>query len=250
MRTPIIGISANYTSDDQIGLRTELGFAGQQWQLVADDYVHVVERAGGVPVILPIPKRLEHIDRFLECCDGLLISGGNDLDPQYYNESPRRGLGALEPRRDAFDIALAQTALFQTEMPILGICRGCQILNTITGGSLYQDIYEEIAVAGNYTLKGTPKWHPTQTVMIERNTRLFDIFQAEQLRINSFNHQTINEVGDGFRVTMTTSQDGLIEGIEREGDRVVLGVQWHPETMVEKHPLYQALFEYFVRSCR
>lgn len=250
MKTPTIGISSNYTSNDQVGIETQLGFRGQHWQLVADDYVRAISAAGGLPLILPVVEHDQDVKRMLDHCDGLLVTGGNDLDPRYYGDFPKAGLGELEPRRDAFDTKLVDLALARRSLPILGICRGCQVLNVVANGTLYQDIYTELSLAGNHTLKLSPKSHPTQTVRIEPDSKLFEIFQTETLDTNSFNHQASKDIGEGFRVTMRTNTDDLVEGIEMQGERFVVGVQWHPETMAAEHHEYQALFDAFVRACK
>jgi len=249
MMKPIIGICANYSDDEEVGLLTELGMKGQEWQLLANDYITAIERAGGIPVILPITENAETCFPLLEKLDGILFSGGTDIDPQYYNDLPRYGLGAIDVKRDQHEFALAKKVLFETNLPVLGICRGIQLLTAITGGSMFQDLQRERPKGLNHTVKNIAKHHPVHPVTIKRDSLMFDIFQNECIQVNSFNHQAVKDVGEGFEVTMT-APDGLVEGIEMTGERFVCAVQWHPEMMVVKHPAYLSLFKAFVENCR
>lgn len=246
---PIIGICANYSRLDEIGIRSGLGVHGQEWQLVANDYIEAVEEAGGIPLILPITKEIKLILKFIEKLDGVLFTGGTDIDPQLYGEYPRFGLEYIDPIRDAHEIALAKHVLFKTEIPILGICRGLQLLNVVAGGTLYQDIKEERPKSINHTLTKVVKYQPVHPVQIKKNSKFHDIFKTEILYVNSFNHQAIKKLGKGFEATMI-APDGLIEGIESEGDRFVCGVQWHPEMMIKHFPEMKLLFNSFILHCR
>jgi putative glutamine amidotransferase len=244
----IIGICANYSADDRIGVDSGLGLPGQEWQLLADDYIKAIERAGGSPLILPITENMETLSRVLSVLDGILFTGGNDIDPRYYGEWPGPGLGVIDPRRDRHEIELAKTALYDMDIPVLGICRGCQLLNVASGGTLYQDLRLDRPEGLYHTQKYAPKYHPVHPVSIKPGSRLHAIFGQEELGVNSFNHQAIKRVGGGFEVTMT-APDGLVEGIEMPGERFVVAVQWHPEMMIDHDPGYLVLFKAFVEAC-
>ncbi len=245
---PVIGICSDFSEDDSIGSVTGLGFKGQSWQLVADDYVQAIEKSGGIPLIIPICRNEETMSHLLGKVDGLLLTGGSDIDPVYYGQPLRKGLGRINPPRDKHEFSLVKMALASTRLPILGICRGHQLLNVITGGELFQDLERERASDLHHTLWNSPKYHPTLDATVQKSARLYDVFGQETVRINSFNHQAISVLGDGLIPTMHAS-DGLVEGVEMEGERWICSVQWHPETMVEHHPEYLALFDAFVKAC-
>ncbi|QKG85479.1 gamma-glutamyl-gamma-aminobutyrate hydrolase family protein [Kroppenstedtia pulmonis] len=246
---PVIGITANYSTDETIGLKSELGVRGQEWQILAHDYIHAVEQAGGTPVILPLTQSTDSLHRILSLLDGILFSGGSDIDPQHYGELPRYGLGSLDSHRDQHELMLVKKALDEMDIPVLGICRGFQLMNVARGGTLYQDLRLEKPDGMNHALKGAPKYHPVHTVSIREGSKLRGIFGQESIGVNSFNHQGIKKLGEGFEVTMS-APDGLTEGIEMVGERFVVAVQWHPEMMVEHDPMYQALFKRFVLECQ
>ena len=246
---PLIGICANYSTNDTVGFITELGLQGQEWQLLANDYIAAIERAGGIPVILPITEKLETCTQLLGKLDGILFSGGTDIDPQYYGELPRYGLGTIDPKRDQHELALAKKVLFETDLSVLGICRGIQLLTAATGGTMYQDLERERPDGMNHTIKKVVKHHPVHGVTITKESKMHQIFRSERINVNSFNHQAVKTLGQGFKATMT-APDGLIEGIEMMGDRFVCAVQWHPEMMIDHHPEYLSLFKAFVENCR
>ncbi|WP_164553351.1 gamma-glutamyl-gamma-aminobutyrate hydrolase family protein [Brevibacillus marinus] len=246
---PLIGITANYSTDEEIGVSSGLGLPGQEWQLLADDYVKALEKAGATPVILPITREAETLSGILPLLDGVLFSGGSDLDPHYYGELPRYGLGSIDPLRDKHEMALARTVLHELDMPVLGICRGCQLINVVQGGTLYQDLQLERPEGFNHTLKGAPKYHGSHPARITEGSRLHSIFGSDQIMVNSFNHQAIKQVGENLEVTMC-ALDGLVEGIEMKGERFIVAVQWHPEMMLDHYPGYLGLFQRFVDHCR
>lgn len=245
---PIIGICSDFSEEDSIGSTTGLGFKGQHWQLLADDYVQAIEKSGGIPLILPVCRNEETLSRLLDRIDGLLLTGGSDIDPAYYGQLPRKGLGQINPLRDKHEFPLIRMALSSYQMPILGICRGHQLLNIAAGGELFQDLEHERDSKLHHTLWVSPKYHPTFHASIESDSRLEQVFRKQQIAINSFNHQGVSIPGNGLKVSMH-APDGLIEGVEMPGDRWVCSVQWHPEAMIERHPEYLALFEAFVKSC-
>ncbi len=246
---PLIGILSDFSDDDRIGMSTKLGFRGQHWQLLANDYVMAVELGGGIPVIIPILQNQDDIPALLQNFDGLLLSGGQDIDPQYFNELPIKGLGQVNPLRDSHEIALVKHALEHMDIPILGICRGLQLLNVAAKGSLYQDLSEQRPSDLHHTNWNFPKHHPVFKANVRSKTHLSNAFKISSLPINSFNHQGIKELASNFIISMT-APDGLIEGIELDSGRWVCAVQWHPEMMLEHSPKYLRLFNNFVSACQ
>lgn len=247
---PLIGICANYLSDDTAGLAAGIGAKNQEWQMLADDYIVAIERAGGVPVILPVTKEIETLTPLLEKLDGILFSGGSDIDPDLYGEYPIFGLGFIEPRRDLHELKLAQKVLLEMNIPILGICRGMQLLTVATGGTLYQDLASQKPEGINHSVPKAIKHHSFHPVQIENGSILNSIFESVELRVNSFHHQAVKELGKGFKSTMT-APDGIIEGMEwEESNRFVVAVQWHPEMMEGQVDTVRPIFNAFIEASK
>lgn len=140
MKKPVIGITCNYDYKDEVGMFSDMGTPGQDWNFVAGDYVYILEKAGAVPVIIPQYENLQNVKSILDCLDGVVITGGHDVDPVCYGEFPKEYCGRVMPKRDRQDIEIANYFLFEKKKPVLGICRGIQIINVACGGTLYQDL--------------------------------------------------------------------------------------------------------------
>ena len=211
-----------------------------------EDYVRSVETAGGLPVIFA-PGRPEDAAEVLDRVDGLLLTGGADLDPRNYGEAPHPKLGRTFDERDAFELALCREAL-RRDLPLLAICRGHQVLNVATGGTLVQDIPSQIAGAGVHD-PDVERWETSHEVEILPATRLREILGTERVAVNSFHHQSVKRLG-GDLVLSARSPDGVVEGIEmpRETRRFVVGVQWHPESFWDHPPGFAPLFEALVHA--
>lgn len=244
---PLIGISCNYDHLDTLGMATGVGDRGQDWNYVAGDYVYLVEKAGAVPVLIPRCSVAGHLDLLLERLDGILLSGGHDVDPQRYSAFPKEYCGRIIPLRDESDFAVARYAL-DHDKPLLAICRGLQVLNVLRGGDLYQDSKREGGFE-HHSVGIFPRnvgWHK---VNLTEGSRLKEIFGAGQITVNSYHHQAIRNPGDGVTVTALSSSDGLPDGIELDGYRFAIGVQWHPEMMFDSD-IQLKLARAFVDACR
>jgi len=236
---PIIGVSAD------IGVEEESKFPGHRQTFVYEDYVKSVESAGGIPIVLPVTTDEEIVKQLAEEIDGLLLTGGVDVNPLEYGEEPLEQQGGISPERDKFEIALLK-AVIDLKKPVFAICRGLQIMNIAYGGTLYQDL--------TYISKKTLKHQQgsvnlgdeTHSVFVEKDSYLHDIF-GEKVMTNSFHHQAVKEVAKGFKVT-AWSKDDIVEGIEKEGDCSVVGVQWHPERMADEHEHMLKLFKHLVKE--
>jgi len=197
-------------------------------QVVADmfivDYGESVFDAGGAPVLLPPAiAGPEYTDDLMCGLDGLLLSGGSDVDPRIYGSVPGPRSGILDPLRDAFEFSLVKSAI-AASIPILGICRGSQVLNVSQGGSLVEHL--EVGTGESHNFFGYAPSHRSHAITIEQGTILHDILGPEAV-VNSYHHQSVEVPGEGLVVAARTS-DGVVEAIE-DADRLIVGVQWHPE---------------------
>lgn len=221
---PIIGITPNYSEQ-----RCEF--------CVHEDYIHAITRAGGIPVLLfpdgGIPSLI----------DGIMLTGGGDIDPLLFGEEPLIQSGEISPLRDASELALCKEA-FERDLPIFGICRGTQIINIVTGGGLYQDIFVQTGTTLKH-VQQAPRHYGTHSVFVEEGTKLSQLWGKESIRVNSMHHQSISIPGEGF-VVAARSADGLAEAIEHREKPFVVGVQWHPESMKDSYQ--EMLFDEFVRA--
>lgn len=208
------------------------------------DYDEAVRRAGATPRPLAIEEPAATV---LDGIDGLLLTGGDDVDPALYGEAPHPAYDVSEPGRDAFEIDLVRRAL-AADIPILAICRGLQVLNVALGGSLIQDIPSEPGPVLQHDAKGSPTIL-AHTIAIAPGSHLASLAGPDTTRgVNSRHHQSIRAVGQGLLVT-ATSPDGIIEAAEVPTARFCVGVQWHPENFHATGE-FDALFDGFVEACR
>jgi putative glutamine amidotransferase len=206
-------------------------------------YTRAVERAGGIPVAIATLAG-ENIDPLLERLSGLLVSGGPDIDPSFYGAAPHPLLGPTSRDVDAFELTLCRRA-DELRIPILGICRGAQMLNVARHGTLHQHL-PDINGGSLEHRQQQPGATATQEVRISPDSTLAEIVGAEQLAVNSFHHQGIDRLGERLR-PVAWSQDGLIEAVEDTEAPLVLGVQWHAETLIDRAEQL-ALFERLVEA--
>jgi putative glutamine amidotransferase len=192
-------------------------------------YVRALEAAGLVPLVLP-PLNSSRADRALDAVSGLVLTGGEDVAPWRYGESPHRALGTVNESRDAWELALIASAR-NRRLPTLAICRGIQILNVALGGTLVQDIPTECPTALPHA-PGEGRAARVHEITVDTARRLASVVGAEHLTVNSSHHQSIARVAEGLRVT-ARSPDGIIEGAEWHADDWwAVGVQWHPEELI------------------
>ena len=220
-QTPLIGITGNF---------------GEKGCELAEGYFESVLRAGATPVVLPPTTDADALTSVLDRIDGLLLSGGADLNPLYVGEEPIPALGGINPRRDLCELLLIRLA-FDRQLPILGICRGIQLLTVALDGSIWQDLGCAFERPEDSKCQGTPLKHSqnldravaSHTVGTAEGSLLREIMGgAETLYVNSFHHQAVREPGPHLRVS-ATAPDGVIEAVESSEHKSILGVQWHPE---------------------
>jgi putative glutamine amidotransferase len=212
-------------------------------------YVQAVELGGGAPVVIP-PHLEEAQNRAVfEHIDGLILSGGGDVLPALYGQEDSGLLWFVDEQRDHTELALARWALSEA-LPLLAICRGIQVLNVAAGGTLVQDIPTRVPDALTHsTVAGRPMATVAHTVEVAAGSRLAALLGAGELGVNSAHHQAVKAVGAGLVVT-ARALDGIIEGLESPTHPFCLGVQWHPEAMVESHPVMGRLFEGLADAAR
>lgn len=238
---PLIGISARK--------ETSALFPSTPLYAIAQTYVHAVCRAGGLPVLLPPSCGSQEAEELLRHLDGLILSGGGDVDAKWYSATPSDLLELVDPERDCAELALARLAV-RCGKPLLAICRGVQVLNVAFGGTLYADIPTQIHGAlPHRPPPGGPAESSAHTVHLEPGSRLATILGATQVVTNSFHHQAVHKVGEGLVVT-ARAPDGVIEGLECPQHPFCLGVQWHPEIESGPQDDMTALFKTMMAVCR
>ena len=211
-RKPVIAITGNY--DDQTCK-------------LAEGYYKSVQRAGGVPVIVPPLTDTDAIINTLDHVDGLLLSGGGDINPLLVGEEPSPRLGSINSERDIPELLITQLA-YNRQIPILGICRGIQTLAVALGGKVAQDISDIAKVKHS---QDAHRSEPTHSIIVEKDSTLYNIYNSDaQQYVNSFHHQAVSDPGPRFRVT-AKAPDGIIEAIESREFKSIIGVQWHPECL-------------------
>lgn len=222
--------------------RPEDGCAGSQGApklevALATLYPEAIERAGGIPVIVPL-LRPDAVAALLDRVDGVCLPGGPDVQPSAYGAEPHPELGPTEPRVDALEMALVRAA-DRRKLPILAICRGMQLLNVARGGTLHQHLPDVVGVG----IEHRQHEHcsiPTHRIETAPQSRLRSALGGPSLEVNSFHHQAVQTLGKGL-VATAWAQDGTIEAIENPSDRLVLGVQWHAEGLGAHGPLFDLL---------
>ncbi len=217
----------------------------ERWEYVRDNYTRSVYRAGGLPIILPMPSADPAVlDDYLASVHGLLFTGGEDVHPKHYGESVRAGCGEIDPDRDDFELGLVNRGL-ERGIPTFGICRGIQLMNVACGGTLFQDLDERPGTRPEHRTKREERGQLRHGVRVLQDTRLREIVGSEEVKVTSTHHQLINRLGTGLRVS-ALGDDGIIEGLERPDHPFFLAVQWHPERMADRHPNQLALFQALV----
>jgi putative glutamine amidotransferase len=238
LKKPRIGIVGSI-------LTTESGpIPGIERAYVNDDYIQAAEKAGGVPILLPVVNHEECILAQIESCSGLLFTGGQDIHPKFYASEAHLCLGDVNTRVDEYQLKLIRSAL-ESGKPILAICRGHQLLNVACGGTLLQDLSE----APNECLTHFQNGSQSEVIHQVKTASgcILEGWLGSEFLVNSYHHQAIRDVGTDLTV-IAASTDGVIEAIQMSDRDFVLGVQWHPERMVAKTDQMMVLFEQLVKA--
>jgi putative glutamine amidotransferase len=235
-RPPIIGVTTSIT--------TRAAASRPERAYLNSAYILAVQKAGGVPLLLPPQLDDAALGALLARLDGVVLTGGGDVDPARFGEPAHPTVSEVSPARDALEVALVEVAL-DRDLPLLAICRGLQVLNVALGGSLFQDVATEPGTQVAHSQRA-PRSLPTHGVKIDSGSRLAGVLGADTLGVNSLHHQAIKALGRGLR-PVAVAEDGIIEGAEVEDQRrFVLGVQWHPEELVADSEPARRLFRALV----
>lgn len=239
-----IGITCNYLNPLPSAFEAGIGAKEQAWQLIAQDYLEAVWRAGAVPVLIPVDENIERALDMMDLVDGLLLSGGNDVSPQLYHTRVNN-CGTLNPERDVMEMQLLEKAL-RLNMPVLGVCRGVQLMNVCLGGTLHQDLPSDGFPV--HSIFSNIRNIPTHPVHVKEDTLLAGIIGSGETWVNSFHHQAVDLLGSGLEAA-AVSEDGVIEAVAMPDKKFVLAVQWHPEMMFDSEK-QQKIFHAFIRACQ
>ncbi|SHJ48365.1 putative glutamine amidotransferase [Dethiosulfatibacter aminovorans DSM 17477] len=245
-------------------IKNMLEFNELKFSMVFDNDIRAIEEAGGIPLLLPSFSDIKDIESLVNVLDGILFTGGNDINPFVYNEENKYSKGLLgnidtlddndasfyakfNDERDRMEIELVKHIYENTDKPMMGICRGMQIINVAMGGSLYQDIkYQNITRSEHSDILNWNKM--VHSVNVSRDSNLFNIVNKEKLMVNSIHHQSVSRVGENLKVT-AKSDDNIIECIEScNKDKYIMGLQWHPE-MIRNVVEQRSIFDSFIKKC-
>jgi len=235
MKKPIIGLTPQYDYE-----------RNRVW--IGPNYLDAIRTAGGIPILLPLNVNKEELAVAANICDGFLFTGGPDISPFRFQEETIRQCGVVVPERDNMEEDLFTLAM-ESDKPILGICRGIQVLNVFLGGTLYQDIPAQLDSAfqlahsqpsGNSVL--------SHSVKIENDSLLYQIVSKEYMQVNSFHHQAIKGLAPSLLIA-ATAPDLLIESVYLPEKKFFLGVQWHPEHLFSSNEDALNIFKAFVNAC-
>lgn len=211
--------------------------------------VEAIKAMGGIPILLSYVEKEEEITQLVQIIDGLYLVGGNDIDPSYFNEDPHPELGEVNPTRDAFEMLILRGFLTRNK-PVLGVCKGSQMINVVLGGNLYQDIYSQVRNPLIQHHQKSPTTHASHTIDLVEGTKLCNIVGQSRIKVNSRHHQAIRNVGTDIIVS-SRSNDGIIESIESTKHDFVIGVQWHPENLlVAKDHSSKRIYQSFIEACK
>ncbi|MDO4536630.1 MAG: gamma-glutamyl-gamma-aminobutyrate hydrolase family protein [Coriobacteriales bacterium] len=231
---PIIGLSPLY-NDKEKGLWMRPG------------YLDVLYACGAIPLVLPFDSDAVDVEQMLSLCDGLLLTGGADVNPRLYGEAPIPECGPTQFIRDDLEFRLLEKAL-RRDMPIFGVCRGSQILNVFLGGTLYQDLRTQVASSLNHAME-PPYEMPCHRVRLEAGQPLRELLGEDEIPVNSIHHQAVKDLAPDL-VPLARALDGVIEGSWMPSRRFVWAVQWHPEWIWDKDARQQRIVQRFVDACK
>lgn len=206
------------------------------------EYLDAIWKSGGLAVVLPYTEDSAQIQEYVELFDGFMFCGGGDVDPKYYNEEQHPKTANISSERDLFESKMF-SAVCPIDKPILGICRGEQLINVLLGGTLHQHIEDHTEN------RGKARDEQSHSVTLERDGLLFSLTEKENLLVNTYHHQCVKKLADVL-VCNAVSEDGYVEAYHMPSHRFCLGVQWHPELFYDKDETSRKIFDAFIDACR
>ncbi|OQY42907.1 MAG: hypothetical protein B6242_15615 [Anaerolineaceae bacterium 4572_78] len=214
-------------------------------------YIVAVLQADGIPFLIPLDLNDDDLRQLYEMADGILLAGGEDIDPKFYNQSRHPKLGRTQPKRDKAEISLCQWAI-KDKKPLLGICRGIQLMTVAGGGTLWQDIDSQLDTTekhANFTSLGYAYNHLAHEVTLMPDSSLAKALQTDKFMVNSLHHQAIQNLPESYRA-IGWATDKIVEAIDLADHPLFWGVQWHPEMLVAENEIARRIFKTFVEFCQ
>jgi len=243
-RRPVVGVAMQTLPGKPGGELPNCWIMGQR-------YVEALRNVGAIPWLIPLlPHDPDTMDGIFERLDGIFLTGGVDVDPSRYGESKHPKCGNTDPDRDAIELMLLEHAM-AAQKPVLAVCRGIQIVNVAAGGTLYQDVSEQVPAAMKHDYFPTPE-QPSRSylaheISVKGDSRLRELLGDSVVPVNSMHHQAIKDLAPTLRAT-AFAPDGIIEAVEATNEQFVMAVQWHPEELAESQPGMKRLFTAFVEA--
>ena len=236
MKKPVIGLTGSFRDEE---------WTAQHY--LNDSYLDTIRHFGGIPLFIPVKASDEEAAYLVNQCDGLLLTGGDDLNPALFGEEILNDTVQIAAQRDRDEFRILDLAV-KMGIPVFGICRGIQVMNVYFGGTLYQDIPAQIPSEVAHRME-KPYHRTSHLCMLVPGSPLYELAGKDVIGVNSHHHQAVKDPAPGFEV-MGCSEDGLVEAIYDPSKRLCWGVQWHPERIWDIEDTSAALFRTFVESCR
>lgn len=240
---PVVGYTTYYVRSDEFDHKRVRGIRGQDMIMSTMDYSRALEMADMLPLAIPALENKEDLKLVVDRIDALLLTGGGDVKPKYYAEEEMKGFGKAEDKRDSQELMLLELAI-KAGKPVLGICRGFQLINVYFGGNLIQDNFTYLDKPLEHVRMDLPRNSKVHEVKFRSGSVFERIFGQDKIEVNSFHHQCIDRLGDGLNAD-GVSPDGIIEAISLDSNDNVFAVQWHPEMMLPDVKEQLVIFTHF-----